>query len=156
MYTFVRDVLMFPQDPLGPRGPSLERFLRFPPPSTQPQPQTPESQTSVNLVSEPVTPALPVRTTPEPLTPQSKSPKNKKKTKKKKKLSQKNSSPSNDSNVVTSTSSSCPSPSSVQVTVQANDISQGISVEVSQNNQGQKERFVTITTSNQAKNNNKK
>lgn len=30
MFTWVGDVLMFPQDPLGRNGPDLERFLRFP------------------------------------------------------------------------------------------------------------------------------
>ncbi|XP_021932499.1 uncharacterized protein LOC110836016 isoform X2 [Zootermopsis nevadensis] len=30
MFTWVGDVLMFPQDPLGRGGPNLERFLRFP------------------------------------------------------------------------------------------------------------------------------
>ncbi|PNF31570.1 hypothetical protein B7P43_G00760 [Cryptotermes secundus] len=30
MFTWVGDILMFPQDPLGRNGPDLERFLRFP------------------------------------------------------------------------------------------------------------------------------
>jgi len=30
MFTWVGDVIMFPQDPLGRHGPNLESFLRFP------------------------------------------------------------------------------------------------------------------------------
>ena len=30
MYTFVGDMLMFPEDPLGKKGPRLDEFLKFP------------------------------------------------------------------------------------------------------------------------------